>query len=166
MKRFESSRLILREWRKSDLNDLHEIMSNEKVAELAGFRVKSNNSETNEVLSKFIQEPDNSIWAIKFKEINKVIGWIELHEPIDDICIGSKEIGFVLSELYWGKGFAIEAIKEIITYAFNQEQVSSIICSHYSNNIQSKRVIEKSGFNYKLKYKEKNYYYIKNTSNY
>ncbi|MEW9095262.1 MAG: GNAT family N-acetyltransferase [Clostridiaceae bacterium] len=165
MKRFESSRLILRAWTKYDLNDLHEIMSNKKVADLAGFRVRANISEINEILKKFIQEPYNSLWAIELKEINKVVGWIELHEPMDNVCAGSKEIGFVLSELFWGRGVAMEAIKQIVTYAFMEEQACCIVCSHFENNIQSKKVIEKSGFKYKLKYNDKFYYCLENVLN-
>ncbi|GAB6169561.1 GNAT family protein [Clostridium carnis] len=162
MNKFESTRLILREWSKYDLNDLYKIMSNKKVADLAGFRVKENIKETNDILEKFIQEQVNTIWAIEFKELNKVIGWIELHTPIDNICKESKEIGFVLSEEFWGQGLAVEAIEQIIQYSFNNEQIGSIVCSHFPNNIQSKKVIEKSGFKYKLKYHEKIYYCLDN----
>lgn len=41
----ESERLLLRPWKLSDLDDLHNITSNSQVAKLAGFRVKKNNKE-------------------------------------------------------------------------------------------------------------------------
>ena len=41
MRILESNRLILRPWKISDLDDLHEFMSNEKVANLAGFSVRT-----------------------------------------------------------------------------------------------------------------------------
>ncbi|MEN8075904.1 GNAT family N-acetyltransferase [Clostridioides difficile] len=166
MNKFESTRLILREWSKNDLNDLHEIMSNKKVANLAGFKVKENTEETNVILEKFTQEPDDTLWAIELKEFNKVVGWIELHKPIDNIFKEAKEIGFVLAEAFWGRGIAIEAMNEIIQYSFNDKQISSIICSHFINNTQSKKVIERSGFKYKLADNNKIYYYLNNEVNY
>lgn len=157
----ESNRLILRKWEQEDLNDLYDIISNKKVAELAGFSVKTNINEANEILKMFIKEPSNSLWAIELKEINKVVGWIEVHKPIDNIYIDAKEIGFVLSELYWGQGMAKEAINNVVNYTFIKEEVSSIICSHFKNNIQSKKVIEKCGFKYQLEYNDKLYYSLK-----
>ncbi|WP_195989312.1 GNAT family N-acetyltransferase [Clostridium sp. D53t1_180928_C8] len=166
MKKFESTRLILREWSRADLNNLHEVMCNKKVADLAGFRVKENIKETNVVLEKFTEEPDDTIWAIELKELNKVVGWIEVHTPIDNIFKEAKEIGFVLAEAFWGLGIAIEAINEIIQYSFNDKQISSIVCSHFINNTQSKKVIERSGFKYKITYNNKIYYYLNNEVNY
>ncbi|MGL5379877.1 GNAT family N-acetyltransferase [Clostridium sp.] len=165
MKIFESNRLILRAWTKHDLNSLHEIMSNKKVADLAGFKVRSNINETSEVLEKFIQEPANSLWAIELKELNKAIGWIELHNPTDSIFKDSKEVGIVLAEKYWGHGFAVEALNEIIQYSRIENKNYSIISSHFPNNIQSKKVIIKSGFKYLLKNDNKLYYAFSNTIN-
>ncbi|WP_321994276.1 GNAT family N-acetyltransferase [Clostridium butyricum] len=51
---FESKRVILRPWQISDLDDLHEFMSNEKVTSLAGFKVKKNNNESLRILNQFI----------------------------------------------------------------------------------------------------------------
>lgn len=161
MKRFESSRLILRPWTTYDLEDLHEIMSNKEVAYLAGFSPRINLNGSFEILKKFVKEPPNSLWAIELKETNKVIGWIELHKPIEDICKGSKEIGSVLSKFFWGRGLMIEAIEKNLIYAFKEEQIDCIICSHFENNTQSKKVIEKCGFKYKIKCNNKNYYYLK-----
>lgn len=41
MRILEGNRLILRPWNSSDLDDLHEFMSNKEVANLAGFNVKT-----------------------------------------------------------------------------------------------------------------------------
>lgn len=78
--RFETERLLLRGWKDTDLQDLHEIMSNEKVAVLAGFQVKRDLAQTNKILQVFQEEPENALWAIEWKEDGKVIGWIELHD--------------------------------------------------------------------------------------
>ncbi|ATD55524.1 GNAT family N-acetyltransferase [Clostridium chauvoei] len=64
------------------------------------------------------------------------------------------------------RGIAIEAINEIIQYSFNDEHISSIVYSHFINNIQSKKVIEKSGFKDKLTTDNKIYYYLNNGGNY
>lgn len=158
MRILESNRLILRSWKISDLDDLHEFMSNKKVATLAGFNVKNSKEDTLNILKQFIIDSSNSLWAIELKNLNKAIGWIELRKYSEGIDKNSKEIGFVLSQGYWGQGLIPEAIKQVLYYGFNEEKLNSIICSHFINNNQSKRAIEKCCFKYVKKSNDKVYY--------
>lgn len=160
MKILESNRLLLRAWKISDLDDLHEFTSNEEVARMAGFHVKNTENETLRILKQFIIDSSESLWAIEFKESHKVIGWIELHLHWQQI--NSKEIGFVLSQKYWGLGIMSEAVTKVLHYGFSEEKIDSIVCSHFINNIQSKRVIEKCGFKHVSKSNDKIYYSIIN----
>ncbi|WP_297635919.1 GNAT family N-acetyltransferase [uncultured Clostridium sp.] len=154
-----TSRLILRPFLKSDLSNLHHIMSNEDVACLAGFATKKTLEETNIILNIFLKESPNSLWAIYYKNENKVLGWIELHSPSISI-VDSKEIGFVLSKDYWGLGLMPEAILGLISYAFDTLNITTLICSHFENNIQSQKVIAKCGFKFIFKQDSKLYYLL------
>ena len=158
MRILEGNRLILRPWNSSDLDDLHEFMSNKEVANLAGFNVKNSKEDTLKILKQFIIDSSNSLWAIELKKNNKAIGCIELHKYIEGRDKNSKEIGFVLSQRYWGQGLMPEAIKLVLHYGFNEEKLDSIICSHFFNNNQSKRAIEKCCFKYVKKSSDKIYY--------
>lgn len=59
-----------------------------------------------------------------------------------------REVGYVLSKDYWGKGLIPEAVKRVIQYAFDEEGWDFLLCGHFLENRQSRRVIEKSGFHY------------------
>lgn len=59
-----------------------------------------------------------------------------------------REVGYVLSKDYWGKGLMPEAVKRVIQYAFDEEGWDFLLCGHFLENRQSRRVIEKSGFHY------------------
>ena len=59
-----------------------------------------------------------------------------------------REIGYVLSKDYWGKGLMPEAVNRVIKFCFEQENYDYLMCSHFVINSQSKRVIEKSGFRF------------------
>lgn len=163
MKILESNRLILRPWKISDLDDLHEFTSNKEVANLAGFNVKNSKEDSLNILKQFIIDSSNSLWAIELKNFNKAIGWIELHKYSEGIDKDSKEIGFVLSQRYWGQGLMPEAIRQVLTYGFNEEKINSIKCSHFVKNSQSKRVIEKCCFKYIRKSDDKIYYCLNKT---
>jgi len=162
MEILKSNRLILRSWKICDLDDLHEFTSNERVASMAGFKVKSTENETLNILKQFIIDSTDSLWAIEFKESHKVIGWVELHTYLQNEQTNSKEIGFVLSQKYWGLGIMAEAVITVLHYAFSEENIDSIVCSHFINNIQSKIVIEKCGFKYERKSTDKIYYSLIN----
>jgi len=58
------------------------------------------------------------------------------------------ETGFHLLPSYWGKGIATEVGEAVINYAFNVIKADTIYTGHNPNNIGSKRVIEKLGFQY------------------
>lgn len=58
------------------------------------------------------------------------------------------EIGFHISSKFWRQGFAFEAAKATICYAFNVLNVKSLFAGHNPNNIASGKLLEKLGFKY------------------
>jgi len=58
------------------------------------------------------------------------------------------EIGFHLRAEYWGKGFASEAARAVIGYAFDKLNASELFAGHNPGNLDSKRILEKLGFKY------------------
>ena len=59
-----------------------------------------------------------------------------------------REVGFVLSKAYWGQGLMPEAVQAVIGYGFQTLGFNALICCHFPENRQSRRVIEKCGFRY------------------
>ncbi len=55
------------------------------------------------------------------------------------------EVGYHIFQKYWGKGFAPEAAKLFIDYAFKNKLSDSIISIINTKNIKSQRVAEKNG---------------------
>ncbi|NCC55092.1 MAG: N-acetyltransferase, partial [Erysipelotrichia bacterium] len=61
---------------------------------------------------------------------------------------GYLTLGYWLGKAYWGKGIVVEAGEELLRFAFEECDVKMISVSHFDFNMQSKRVIEKLGFQY------------------
>lgn len=146
----ETDRLILRPWRQSDLEDFYEYAGVEGVGEKAGWAPHQSIEETQEILSSFIEE--DKVLAIYHKADQRVIGslGIELYkegEPVWEPYQG-REIGYVLSKVYWGQGLMPEAVEAVIDLCFNEWQLDFLVCGYFSHNIQSKRVQEKMGFEF------------------
>lgn len=143
MERLETTRVVLREWIIDDAEDVYEYAQNKKVGPMAGWKPHDNLEETKKIIKMFIEEKET--WAICLKDTNKVIGSIGLHHTKSET---ERMLGYVLAEPYWGKGLTLEAANCLIEYAFNHLGVEQISTYHFPFNIQSKRVIEKLGFNY------------------
>lgn len=140
----ETPRLILREFRESDLSDFYEYCKNPNIGPSAGWPPHKNKEESVFILRRFIQNGD--VWAIVDKETKKVIGSFGLHEEKKRADTNTKMIGYVLHEDYWGKGLMSEAVAAVLRYAFETLCLEMVSVYHYPHNNRSRRVIEKNGF--------------------
>lgn len=145
----ETKRLRLRMFHESDLMDFYTYASVPGVGEMAGWPHHKDLETSQRILKRFIEEKE--VFAIVHKEHNKVIGSLGLHDSWanDDKQLQSlrtKEIGYVLAKEYWGQGLMPEAVEAVIEYCFQILGIEALTCGHFTENRQSRRVIEKSGF--------------------
>ena len=61
---------------------------------------------------------------------------------------GSAELGYWVAEEYQGNGYATQACKMLIKHAFEDLNIQRIFASYKKENLASKRVLEKLGFEY------------------
>ncbi len=142
----ETERLILRRWKRRDAADLYEYAKNPNVGPWAGWRPHANPFESRMVITNTLMH--NYCWAMVDKTSDKVIGSIGLDTDKFRRDVKSKELGYSLSEDYWGKGLATEAAKEIIRFAFEKLWLDALMIKTSAENNRSQRVIEKCGFSY------------------
>lgn len=64
----------------------------------------------------------------------------------DDVKRRSAEIGYWLSEDYWGRGIVTDAVKAMVPVAFERYDIVRLQAGIFSNNPASMRVLEKCGF--------------------
>lgn len=161
----KTNRLMLRPFNIDDLGDFYEYASVDGVGQMAGWLPHKNKEESLSILKMFIDE--KKTFAIVYN--NKVIGSLgieeydekQLPEYADKL---GREIGYVLSKDYWGKGLMPEALNEVIRYCFEDLKLDFLACGHFTDNNQSKRVQEKCGFyHYKLVKHETRYGIVKDS---
>ena len=145
-----NDKVLLRPFLESDLNDFYEYAKVSGVGEMAGWKHHSSIDESKMILDMFIK--NKHTFAIVFKENNKVIGSIGIEDLsfylFKEIRLFGKEIGYVLSKDYWGKGIMTNAVKLVIDYLFNVVNLDFISIDHFVWNEQSRAVINKLGFLY------------------
>ena len=99
-----------------------------------------------EMLNGCLAHPDQwewyAIWMIELKD----------GTHIGELCFkglsadGIAEIGYGISEGYQNKGYATEAVKAVLDWAFAHTEVNAIEAETDPYNTASKRVLEKCGF--------------------
>ena len=120
----ETERLLIRELKNSDVDDIYEYAKNrDAFAFTDGFPHEY--EEVKFIVNIWLNEAYSSRqyirWAIELKEESKVIGGIYLFAPCGNDESGRRmDIGYEISQKYWNKGYASEAIKTISKYGLTQ----------------------------------------------
>ena len=148
--RIETDRLILRPWRQEDLEDFYEYARVDGVGQMAGWHPHESIEKSQTILDGFIRE--KKTFALELKDSGKVIGSLGLEARDEGLDIPEelqgREIGYVLSKDYWGRGLMPEAVKAVTDYCFSVPGFDYLLCGHFDWNNQSRRVIEKCGFRF------------------
>ena len=152
----ETERLILRAFKESDLEDFYAYASVPGVGEMAGWPHHQSIETSKSILRLFIEETE--VFAIFHKAEGRVIGSLGVHAPPpwtgrDERYrhLNAFKIGYVLSKNFWGQGIMPEAVKAVINHGFDKLGIDAFTCEHFTENNQSRRVIEKIGFEFVMK---------------
>ena len=153
-KSIETERLLLRELNLSDADGMFELDSNPNVHIFVGKKpVKAIDESIVQIENIQQQYKDFGIgrWAVVLKETNEFIGWSGIKFITNEINKHQNfyEIGYRFIEKHWGKGYASEAGKAFIEYAFIEMKIDCLYAYADEGNENSRKVLEKLGFQYK-----------------
>jgi [ribosomal protein S5]-alanine N-acetyltransferase len=84
-------------------------------------------------------------WGILPEGEREVSGWAGLQFLPE---LNETEVGFLLDPRWWGKGYATEAARASLKFAFEHTPLDHIIALVHPENSASRRVIEKCGMRY------------------
>lgn len=144
-----TERLILRPWKETDLQDFYEYARVDGVGQRAGWLPHKDLEESKRILSRFIE--GRHVFALEYN--GKAVGSLGIESYREDIYpefdhLQGREIGYVLSKDYWGQGLMPEAVRAVIRWLFEDQGLDFVMVGHFDFNDQSRRVIEKCGFQY------------------
>ena len=104
---------------------------------------------TKEIASLYVFPRTNFHWAICLD--GSVIGGVRLTIERS----GSGTLGYGLGAEHWDRGYATEAVREVVRYAFEELHLHRVQAWVFANNAASQRVLEKVGFTYEGALREK-----------
>lgn len=141
----ETKRLYLRKLTQEDYQDLAEILQNSKV--MYAYEHHFTDNEVQIWLDRQIQRYKQyhfGLWAVILKKENKFIGQAGLTmQPYKNKEV--LEIGYLLKEEYWHKGYATEAAEACKEYAFNSLGAKKVYSIIKGDNISSIAVAKRLG---------------------
>lgn len=148
--KFETQRFVLRKFQSGDAKNMFDnYASRDVVTKYLSWKSHGAVEDTEAFLNNIVLPDYNNEcvyrWAIVLKETNEVIGCIDV------VNINSEktraELGWVLSNDYWGRGIMPEAARIVIKYLFD-EGFSRIQAFHNIENKKSGRVMQKVGMTF------------------
>ncbi len=143
----ETERLILRQWRESDIDDYAAMCADPDVMEFLTGSVMSRMEAWRHMafLIGHWSLRGFGHWAVEEKATGKLIGRIGFLEPID---FPGFEIGWTLAPASWGKGYANEGATTALNWAFQTLDKTEVISLIRPGNVNSIKVAERLGETY------------------
>ncbi|SRR5579871_5028650 len=143
---FETERLLVRHYTMDDAEDFYLLNSDPEVMKY--IRAPKTRQQALQFLREnidyYLEFPLYGRWALIEKKDNHFAGSFMLRPSV--AVKGKIELGYALFKNYWGKGFATEATKGGIDYAFAKLKLHDLIAITQTENISSKQVLVKCGF--------------------
>ncbi|MBM3934457.1 MAG: GNAT family N-acetyltransferase [SAR202 cluster bacterium] len=181
-KRFETSRLIMRPLEMKDLSGLEKlILSDPDVMRYYSFpRPAVDTSKPMEYLAFRIMEArfsDFHAWAIQRKSDGQFLGIVRLEaylnrynrfwsDPTPRFNEVEVELVCALGKQFWGNGFAHEASKVVVEYAFNELKIPRLVGGAHKNNPRAARLQERLGYSVEVNSKDGSFASMLHARNY
>lgn len=144
----ETERLLLREITLNDKVEMYKLHSNPDVQKYTGDSLIASLEEMEQAIESRVKDYKTfgyGRWATFLKSNKQFIGWSGLlYLPeFDEI-----DLGYRFSPTFWGKGYATEASRAILSYGFDNLKLKRIIAIAMKENKASIRVMEKVGMEF------------------
>ena len=141
----ESERLIFRRMSEIDFPDVAEMLKNPNVT--YAWEYVFDDIDILEWIKKnkeYYKRYGLGYFFAVDKLTSEVVGQIAL---MPDVINGIEhyEIGYILKERFWHKGYASEGVRAMIDYAFNILKLNNVIFEIRPENLPSRKVSEKCG---------------------
>ena len=149
-----TERLGFRFWREEDLELAFGLWGDNAVTRLIDAQGQLSRAQVQEKLSGEIETAEQfgvQYWPIFLLVSGDHVGCCGLRPY--DLEAGIYELGFHIRSALWGRGYASEAARGVIAFAFNELNfdwlnVQALFAGHNPRNQASGRLLKKLGFRY------------------
>jgi ribosomal-protein-alanine N-acetyltransferase len=140
-------RLRLRELNPSDANDIFQFRSDPEVLRYMNEPQQRNVSEALtliEDIRQWFAEKKAITWGITLRGEDRVCGMIGFYFWGKEYY--KTELGYDLARQYWGQGIAIEAMRAVVKFGFEEMKLHRVNVDTRMDNLPSVRLVQRAGF--------------------
>jgi ribosomal-protein-alanine N-acetyltransferase len=139
--------MTLRPMRPSDGDALHAVWGDAEAMRYWDSPPMRSASVTRSVVARQCEEAKHGealYWAMCLDGQRAPIGACDLSEL--DTHHRRAEIGFLVAREFWGKGYALEAMRAVVGYATNALKLERLSARTHSGNERSEALLKRLGF--------------------
>ena len=140
----ETDRLLLRDYKETDLNDMHKLWSDKETMRYLDDILCNTLEDTIKYLKIGMANSDGHYFCIceKGNFIGSIGYTITNTTPLGKIV----HMGYMLMPEYHGRGYMSEVTKKVIEFAFTKDDCIRITTGCIKEHEASRKVMEKAGF--------------------
>jgi len=138
----ETDRLILRPFHESDAEAASVWLSDPRVNRYMPYPLYSSVTQAQQWIATHTEEDNEFIFVLKTNNLPIGAGSIKKQED------NRWEVGYNLRYDYWGSGYATEAAKALILWAYKNHQAHEFMARHATANTASGNVLKKCGYQF------------------
>lgn len=138
----ETKRLFVRRFLTSDLEEFKVLIRDKMSTDMAPYddQYPTDDASLQNILNYFTQTDE--FLAVELKETNALIGYLALNK----VDAQTKNLGYCILSSLWNKGYATEAVGELINYAKNVLHTKKLVSGTALINIPSVKLLKRFGF--------------------
>jgi len=141
-----TARLILRQWRNDDLEQLAAINADPRVADwLGGPRNVAESAATLERWREEIARLGHGFWALERRSDARLIGAAGIRPVYASIPAQGMELAWRLAFDAWGNGYATEAAQAALGFGFDHLKLDEVLALTAASNLRSQAVMRRLG---------------------
>lgn len=143
----KTDRLVLRRWRHSDREPFAVMNADPEVMEHFPATLTPDESDAaiDRIEARF-EERGFGPWALEIAETGQFIGFTGLSVPsFEAHFIPAVEIEWRLARSAWGHGYASEAARRTLTFAFDDLDLAEVVSFTSHTNLRSQMVMKRIG---------------------
>jgi [ribosomal protein S5]-alanine N-acetyltransferase len=137
----ETERLLVRTFAPDDWRDLREYVTLPQVTKY-DYDYPSSDEELQDVVDYFAETP--GYWAVCLKATGKLIGHVTCTRKALE-ALRTWELGYIFNPAFYGQGYATEACRRVLQYAFEELDAHRVEAACDPRNAPSWRLLERLG---------------------
>ncbi|WP_326573556.1 GNAT family N-acetyltransferase [Streptomyces sp. NBC_00487] len=146
MSELRTDRLLLRDWRESDLVPWAALNADPEVRKyFPGVLTSEQSAASTASFQADLDRRGWGWWAVEVRATGEFIGFAGL-DPVDEgMPFSGVEAGWRLARTAWGHGYATEAARAVVHFGFDHLRLPEILAVTTATNLRSRAVMRRLG---------------------